>query len=154
MNQNKWGPPLWYFLHTCTFNYPIKPTLKDKQETLNLFMCLKPTLPCSYCRVNYARNLREFPIKLSCRKDLVCWLIDLHNEVNTLTGKKHYSYEEVLRDYEQKLGKKISLTDDDSKLNLTCGTHCWKTINIFFFISVMLILLFIGMKYKKKLFRF
>jgi len=30
-----WGPPLWHFLHTMSFNYPVKPTKDDKQNYMN-----------------------------------------------------------------------------------------------------------------------
>ena len=30
MNQNIWGPHLWFSLHTISFNYPLKPTENDK----------------------------------------------------------------------------------------------------------------------------
>jgi hypothetical protein len=26
MNQNIWGPHLWFSLHTISFNYPLKPS--------------------------------------------------------------------------------------------------------------------------------
>ena len=37
MNVNKWGPGGWVFLHTITFNYPLKPTLADKENYRNFF---------------------------------------------------------------------------------------------------------------------
>ena len=27
-----WGPSMWHFLHTMSFNYPIKPTDDDKKN--------------------------------------------------------------------------------------------------------------------------
>ena len=27
-----WGPAQWHFLHTMSFNYPVKPTLDDKKR--------------------------------------------------------------------------------------------------------------------------
>ena len=32
MDPQLWGPHLWYFLHTITFQYPIKPSWNDKKE--------------------------------------------------------------------------------------------------------------------------
>ena len=32
-----WGPPLWYFLHTISFNYPIYPTKEDQKNYYNFF---------------------------------------------------------------------------------------------------------------------
>ena len=27
-----WGPSLWHFLHTMSFNYPVKPSCEDKLQ--------------------------------------------------------------------------------------------------------------------------
>ena len=27
-----WGPSIWLFLHTMSFNYPVEPTSEDKQN--------------------------------------------------------------------------------------------------------------------------
>ena len=42
MLTSVWGPSLWHFLHTVSFNYPVNPTKKDKD-------ILTITLPFS-CR--------------------------------------------------------------------------------------------------------
>ncbi len=152
MNQNIWGPKLWEFLHCTSMNYPIYPTIKDKKNMYNFLMSLKPILPCRYCRDNYDKNLKEFPIRLDNRKELVCWMIDIHNEVNTRCGKRHYTYEEVLKTCENKYNKKISLINDNNKLDLTCDTHCWKSINIVIFIFIILLLLYLGRKYLNKIY--
>jgi hypothetical protein len=153
LSQNKWGPAAWFMLHSSTFNYPIKPTEKDKEDYYNFFMSLKNILPCGYCRKNYERNLAENPIKLNCRKDLVCWLIDIHNEVNGKEGKRHYSYEEVMKIYETKLGKKIPLTNENETLDFTCDKHCSKSIIIIIIIVLLLmIILYCTKKYYIKLF--
>ena len=30
-----WGPPLWHFLHTMSFNYPVNPSSEDKKYYRN-----------------------------------------------------------------------------------------------------------------------
>ena len=147
MNQNIWGPKLWEFLHCTSLNYPINPTIQDKKNMYNFLISLKSILPCKYCRDNYDKNLNEIPIRLSNRKEFVCWMIDMHNEVNTMCGKKHYMYEEILKMYEDRYNRKISLTDDDNKLDLTCDRHCWKSLNIIIYRFVILLLLYFGRVY-------
>ncbi len=149
MNQNIWGPKLWYFMHCVSLNYPIKPTIEDKKNMYNFIMSLKSILPCSFCRVNYQRNINEIPIRLNNRKDFVCWMIDIHNEVNTKEGKKHYSYEEIIKLYEDKFNKKISFTEDGSHVNFTCSKHCWGSINIFIYIFILLMIWYIFKRYRK-----
>ena len=41
-----WGPPLWHSLHTISFNYPVKPTEKNKEDYMNYFKSLGKVLPC------------------------------------------------------------------------------------------------------------
>ena len=63
-----WGPSLWHFLHTMSFNYPVKPTKDDKQHYMNFIHSLKFILPCKYCRMNLSRNLKETHFSLKNMK--------------------------------------------------------------------------------------
>ena len=40
-----WGPSLWHFLHTMSFNYPVNPTKEDKQNYMNYIHSLKFIFP-------------------------------------------------------------------------------------------------------------
>jgi hypothetical protein len=120
MNQNIWGPHLWFSLHTMTFNYPIKPTKEDKENYKNFFLSLKNVIPCSVCKKNYIRHLNEMPLDkaLNSRKDLVYWVIDLHNTVNGETGKKIIPPDIAIKKYEEVYNKKIILDDSNDKNNI------------------------------------
>ena len=146
MNTYYWGPRLWEVLHCITLDYPVKPTEEEKQNMKNFLVSLKSVLPCIYCRRNYERNLNENPIKLNCRKDLVLWLIDIHNEVNGKEGKRPYSYAEVLNLYEKKLGKNLKLTEDDRNVSLVCNKHCWNSVNISIIIFILLMVVYLVRK--------
>ena len=54
-----WGPPLWHFLHTMSFNYPVNPTQNDKNNYRNFVLNLKHILPCGKCRKNLTKNLNS-----------------------------------------------------------------------------------------------
>jgi hypothetical protein len=116
MNQNIWGPHMWFSLHTISFNYPIKPTENDKYYYKNYFDSLQHVIPCSVCKKNYMRHLNELPIDkaIENRKSLVYWVIDLHNLVNSETGKKILTYDVVLKKYEKAYNKKIILEGEDN----------------------------------------
>jgi len=143
MNQNIWGPHFWETLHTITFNYPLKPSQKDKENYQNFFTSLKYVLPCSYCQKNYVRNMNELPIKLNNRKELVYWLIDLHNEVNGKEGKRQYTYEEIIKIYEIKYKKKIKLDNKDKcdDNNVCIYKHKYDYINMALTVLALMILL-------------
>ena len=64
MNVNKWGNPGWEFLHTITFNYPLKPTSDDKKRYIEFFNSVGKMLPCKYCRDSYNIYIKYLPIEL------------------------------------------------------------------------------------------
>ena len=122
MNQNIWGSHLWFSLHTISLNYPLKPNETDKKYYRNFFINLQEVIPCSVCKTNYKRHLNEHPIDnyLHNRKEIVYWVIDMHNMVNVEIGKKVYSYEKVIKKYEDVYNKKIILDTNSNDINDKC----------------------------------
>lgn len=96
MDPNKWGPPLWHFLHIMTFNYPDNPTSLDIQNHQMFLESLKHILPCEKCKNHYKENITNYPPKLQSKLEFIKWMIDLHNEVNKKNNKKIYSYDEAI----------------------------------------------------------
>ena len=45
-----WGPNMWHYLHTMSFNYPVNPTAENKKYYKEFILNLQHTLPCKYCR--------------------------------------------------------------------------------------------------------
>ena len=99
-----WGPSMWHTLHTISFNYPVKPDRETKLQYLEFFRGLRHILPCRYCRINLAKNLRKVPLTMKTMRDresLSRWVYKLHEEINTMLGKKSgLSYEDVRDRYE------------------------------------------------------
>ena len=117
MEASIWGPKAWVFLHSITMNYPEKPTDEDKRNFDIFFSSIGKVLPCKICKKHYENNLKINPINLNSKKELVTWLINIHNEVNKLNNKKIYTYNEVIKLYENiyKNNKGIEL---NNKLDL------------------------------------
>ena len=107
MNPKFWGLHGWYFLHSITMHYPKNPSEQEKQIYFNFFKSLENVLPCEKCAYNYSQNLKKLPLEpaLENRDKLVRWLIGVHNEVNKETGKREYSYEEVIEEYKYKMNR-------------------------------------------------
>jgi len=57
-----WGPSMWHFLHTMSFNYPVSPTPEDKRNYMEFMLSLRNVLPCKYCRMNLTNNFKSKPI--------------------------------------------------------------------------------------------
>ena len=102
-----WGPCIWQFLHIMTFNYPLKPTEKQKKDYLKFLELLQVTLPCGKCRENYTKNINIKDTKLDMevmknRESLSRWLCKLHNKISKQTGKNiKIPYDECRDFYEQ-----------------------------------------------------
>jgi len=99
-----WGPSLWHYLHTMSFNYPNNPTLSQKNKYKQFINNLQFTLPCKYCRINLSKNLKIVPLKdcdLKNRKMFSYYIYNLHEHINSMLGKKSgLSYEQVRERYE------------------------------------------------------
>ena len=91
MVTSVWGPPLWHYLHTMSFNYPVKPTSMDKKYYKEFIVSLRNVLPCRYCRDNLTKNLKVLPLTKQVMKNRTTfskWVFKLHELVNTMLGKK------------------------------------------------------------------
>lgn len=151
MNQNIWGSSLWFSLHTISMNYPNYPSNEDKMNYKDFFISLKNVIPCTVCKKNYIRHLKENPIdsKLNTRKDLVYWLIDMHNMVNAEIGKKQMSYNAVIQKYESIYNKKIFSpnTIENFESNLKKNNN----INYLYVLLIVFTLLIIYYFYLRKI---
>jgi len=113
MDPNVWGPKFWFSLHSVSFTYPFYPDEEDKKRYKTFYELLEHVLPCALCRVNYRKNLANYPIDkhLKNRKTLAYWVIDIHNMVNVENGKPTLTYGEVMDIYERHYGRTIYLID-------------------------------------------
>ena len=99
-----WGPSLWHYMHTMSFNYPIKPTDKDKKYYKDFIINLQNVLPCKYCRDNLKKNFKGHPLRMCDMKNRDTYsryVYELHETVNKMLGKKSgLTYCDVRERYE------------------------------------------------------
>lgn len=99
-----WGPSMWHYLHTMSFNYPNNPTKEEREQYKNFILQLQYVLPCKYCRVNLTNNFKHMPIKechMKNRFTFSKYMYDLHEIVNKMLKKKsNLSYCDVRERYE------------------------------------------------------
>lgn len=99
-----WGPAQWHFLHTMSFNYPVKPTSEDKKHYREYMLNLVNILPCKHCRENLKKNYKAFPITMEYMKDrnnFSRYVYRLHERINKNLGKKSgLNYCDVRERYE------------------------------------------------------
>ena len=117
MISSVWGPAMWHYLHTMSFNYPVKPTPEDKKYYRDFVLNLRHVLPCKYCRMNLKTNFKQLPLKVSRMKDRESfsrYIYELHELVNKMLDKKsNLTYCEVRERYEHFRSR---CTDEKPKL--------------------------------------
>jgi hypothetical protein len=117
MLTSVWGPGLWHYLHTLSFNYPWHPTLSDKKYYKAQILILEKTLPCKFCRINLKNNFKQCPIKVGHMKDrntFSRYIYQLHETVNKMLGKQsNLSYCDIRERYEHFRARCLT----DEKLN-------------------------------------
>lgn len=104
MLTSVWGPSMWHYMHTMSFNYPVKPTPQDKHKYREFILNLQYTLPCKYCRINLANNFKAVPLTRACmasRDTFSRYIYRLHEHINKMLKKKSgLSYCDVRERYE------------------------------------------------------
>jgi hypothetical protein len=120
MLTSVWGPSLWHYLHIMSFNYPVKPTRKEKKHYRQFVMNLRNVLPCKYCRMNLRKNLKDLPLRtkdLNNRHTFSLWMYKLHEHINKMLGKKSgLTFEKVRERYEHFRSR--CTIDIDKKTNM------------------------------------
>lgn len=148
MDSTVWGPSAWTFLHSITMTYPESPGELEKQFYKNFFKNLGNVLPCSKCQQHYNEHLKELPLDehLSSRREIVEWLIELHNKVNISLGKPTMNYDEVMQLYYNKYYKK-------DHVDIWVKKHGdWFTVDkVILYILITVLLVIVIVKYHKRI---
>ena len=99
-----WGPAMWHYIHTMSFNYPVNPTKENKIHYRNFVLNLRNVLPCKYCRINLTNNLKKKPLQMchmKSRETFSRYIYELHETVNRMLNKKsNLTYCDVRDRYE------------------------------------------------------
>ena len=102
MLTSVWGPGMWHYLHTMSFNYPVNPTKKDKEHYSKFMLQLKHVLPCGKCRKNLKQNYKKLPLYMKHMKNRAMffskYVFDLHELINNMLGKKSGLNYETIRE--------------------------------------------------------
>jgi len=104
MLTSVWGPGMWHYLHTMSFNYPVNPCPEDKKHYMDFVKSLVHVLPCGKCRKNLRKNFAKLPLTrkdMQNRDTFSRYVYKLHETVNKMLGKNSgLTFEEVRERYE------------------------------------------------------
>jgi hypothetical protein len=114
-----WGPGMWHYLHTISFNYPVKPSCDDKRKYQEFIINLQYTLPCGKCRKNLVKNFKRLPLKMKdmeSRDTFSLYIYKLHELINKMLHKNSgLSYEDVRDRYEHFRSRCVKSLDEMKK---------------------------------------
>jgi len=122
MLTSVWGPGMWHFLHTMSFNYPVAPTQQEQHQYQTFIIGLQHILPCKYCRINLRNNFKTFPLQMCHMKNrdtFSRYVYRLHEIVNKMLGKQSgLTYCDVRERYEH-FRSRCTADDKDDAINAT-----------------------------------
>jgi len=99
-----WGPSMWHYLHTMSFNYPIHPNYCTKRRYRDFVISLRNVLPCGKCRENLKCNFAKLPLKMrhmESRDTFSRYIYQLHELINEMLHKRsNLTFEDVRERYE------------------------------------------------------
>jgi hypothetical protein len=96
-----WGPSMWHYLHTMSFNYPVYPTCDDKKNYRDFILNLQNVLPCGKCRKNLKKNFKRLPLtmeQMESRETFSRYIYELHEVINKMLRKKSGLTYDMVRD--------------------------------------------------------
>ena len=100
VDTSVWGASLWKILHTAAqFSYA-----REHARFWNAVInALKTGLPCPDCSAHYnawvASNKLRFTVMTRAQCPVVGWLLNLHNDVNSRTGRAPWSNQQLSAAY-------------------------------------------------------
>ena len=119
LDQKTWGPSAWAFLHAVTLNYPDAPDQSTQELYRRFFSVVGEVLPCKKCRNHYKTHVTTIPIRLQSRKDLVEWMVDIHNLANRATDKPVWTYRQAVEHFTCTFCKALTIPGYD---DIVCPT--------------------------------
>ena len=139
MSSNNWGPLTWLLLHTLTIKLKDEYYDTEKEALFNLIKNICNNLPCPYCRHHARKVVNNVNIKnLKTKKDLMMFIFNFHNEVNSRLKKPLFKVENLESKYNLAITNKVykafikifTLNSNNQRL-LTDNFHRRKLINNF-----------------------
>tara|TARA_B100000902_G_C27317763_1_gene922418 strand:- start:3737 stop:4168 length:432 start_codon:yes stop_codon:yes gene_type:complete len=96
-----WGPHYWFFLHTLTISYPVKPNDVTKKIYYNFIHNLPLFIPVEEIGNSFSKMLDKYPVKpyLDSRKSFIKWMHFIHNKINIMCNKEEITLDEAMEQY-------------------------------------------------------
>jgi hypothetical protein len=104
LDPNIWGPHYWFFLHTISLNYPLRPNAIIKKKYYEFIQNFHMFIPVEKMSSNFSKLIKEYPVTpyLDSRDTFIRWVHFIHNKINNKLEKENVSLEKFYIDYYDK----------------------------------------------------
>ena len=101
LDPNIWGPHYWFFLHTISMTYPIRPNALTKKKYYEFIQNLPLFIPVEKISTEFSKLIDESPITpyLDNRESLIRWMHFIHNKINQKLEKPELSLNDFYINY-------------------------------------------------------
>ena len=138
LDPKVWGPHYWFFLHTISMSYPLRPNSVTKKKYYEFIQNLPLFIPVENIAGEFSKLIDQYPITpyLDSRDAFIRWVWFIHNKINEKLEKNKISlnkfYELYYEEYKPKDIKNREMNRLKNKIIYLCL--------IIFFISMIVYL--------------
>jgi Erv1 / Alr family len=126
LDPKVWGPHYWFFLHTISMSYPLRPNSVTKKKYYEFIQNLPLFIPVESIAGEFSKLLDQYPITpyLDSRDSFIRWVWFIHNKINEKLEKNKISlnkfYELYYEEYKPKDIKNREMNRLKNKLVYLC----------------------------------
>jgi len=126
LDPKVWGPHYWFFLHTISMSYPLRPNSVTKKKYYEFIQNLPLFIPVENIAGEFSKLLDQYPITpyLDSRDSFIRWVWFIHNKINEKLEKNKISlnkfYELYYEEYKPKDIKNREMNRLKNKLIYLC----------------------------------
>lgn len=93
LDPGVWGPHYWFFLHTISICYPLRPNSITKKKYYEFIQNIPMFIPNETIATYFSKLLDEYPITpyLDTRDSFIRWMWFIHNKINQKLEKPKIS---------------------------------------------------------------
>ena len=101
LDPTVWGPHYWFFLHTISICYPLRPNSITKKKYYEFIQNIPMFIPIESISTYFSKLLDEYPISpyLDNRESLIRWVWFIHNKINEKLEKPQISLNDFYINY-------------------------------------------------------
>ena len=98
-----WGPHMWFFLHTISMCYPLRPNAVTKKKYYEFVQNIPLFIPIEKMSSDFSKLLDEYPVTpyLDNRESFIRWVWFIHNKINEKLEKPQYTLNDFYIQYHE-----------------------------------------------------